>query len=157
MKSVIEHVCPGCEQVLGRTRHTRATVGRPFDECPRCHVFVSRAPYNEWALMSSADKAGILGLQGCVALSLGLAPAAIAGVVGLLARRELDTLTLLIVAGIGLLVALTSWMARLTSTLRRSRRRMTDPMFQARLVQFAIQDERARAALAGTAQQREPV
>ena len=47
MRRVVEHRCPECDHLVSSTSRTRATVGRPFEECARCGAYVARTPYEE--------------------------------------------------------------------------------------------------------------
>jgi len=137
MRRVLEHRCPECDHLVSSTTRTRATVGRPFDECARCGAYVARTPYEEWALMKRSTRARILLSSLALAVALGLAPGAALAASALLAQRPLQDA--FAVAAIGLLVALGLWIAWLARALGPSRRRLRDPWYQAKLAQFAIQ------------------
>lgn len=130
----IDLSCPSCEQVLGRVR-PRLAVGRPFEECPKCRTLVERPASKEWDLLGPGEKLYWLVDRSLPFLAIGLVP-------GLaywaLAFREgsgdLRVLVALLAAG-PLLVALFP-LPSATSAIRRSRRRMADPMYRARLVEF---------------------
>jgi hypothetical protein len=137
MRRVVEHRCPECDHLVSSTNRTRATVGRPFEECSRCGTYVARTPYEEWALMKRSTRARILLSSAVLAIALGLAPGAALAASAWLAHRPLQDA--LAVAAIGLTVALGLWIAWLARALGPSRRRLRDPWYQAKLAQFAIQ------------------
>jgi hypothetical protein len=137
MRHVLEHRCPECDHLVSSTHRTRATVGRPFEECSRCGAYVARTPYEEWALMKRSTRARILLSSALLAMILGLAPGAALAASALLAKRPLQDA--LAVAAIGLVIALGLWIAWLARSLGPSRRRLRDPWYQAKLAQFAIQ------------------
>jgi endogenous inhibitor of DNA gyrase (YacG/DUF329 family) len=149
MAQYVEHRCPSCDRTVGRTRRTKATVGRPYEECPDCGTYVPRRPYDEWALMSSRTRARVLFGNAALCLAAGLVPVLVAGVV-VTVTPEYDPLrTIALVAGCALLLALAFWAIGMGRVLARSQRRMSDPWYRAKLVQFAIQEERRGAQAAG--------
>jgi hypothetical protein len=148
VKHYFEHRCSNCGWVAGRTTRKRAAIGRSFEECSSCGTFVPRTPFDEWALMGTRTRLGVLCADGAIVLALGLTPAALAGVGALLSERAAQPRTLLILAGAGLVLSLGAWMGRMSHTLNRSRRRMSDPWYRAKLAQFAIQEERLRSSFA---------
>lgn len=130
----VELSCPSCSQVLGRFR-ARLAVGRPFEECPKCRTLVGRPSSKEWDLLGPGEKLYWLVDRSMPFLVFGLVPGL---VYWALAFREgqgdLRVLVALLSAG-PLLVALFP-LPGATSEIRRSRRRMADPMYRARLVEF---------------------
>ena len=137
MGRLVEHRCPECDHLVSSTSRTRATVGRPFEECARCGAYVARTPYEEWALMKRSTRARILLSSAVLAIALGLAPGAALAASAWVAKRPLHDA--FAVAAIGLAVALGLWIAWLARSLGPSKRRLRDPWYQAKLAQFAIQ------------------
>jgi hypothetical protein len=134
---VLEHRCPDCDHVVSSTRRTRATVGRPFEECARCGAYVARVPYEEWALMKPTTRTRIVLSSAGLALVLGLAPGGALAAAAFYAKRDLREA--IVVGAIGLAVALSLWVTWLARQVGPSRRRLRDPWYQAKLAQFAIQ------------------
>ncbi len=117
------------------------TVGMPFETCAACGVPVPRPPRNEWSLMSSGDKSRLVGTAFARALSIGLLPALAYGLslfVGSTAPNA--TRTVLVLGGVGSALACGVVIARLAKDVGRSRRRMSDPMYLARLAEYGMAD-----------------
>lgn len=136
-RAVLEHRCPDCGHVVSSTRRTRATVGRPFEECTRCGAYVARVPYEEWALMKRTTRTRIVLSSAVLALVLGLAPGGALAAAAHVAGRDLRDA--IVVAAIGFTVAFSLWVTWLARQVGPSRRRLRDPWYQAKLAQFAIQ------------------
>ncbi len=135
MASAIELCCPRCSQVLGRSRRARIDVGRPFEECPRCRVFVERPRCTEWDLLGAGEKAAFLADRLAPFLVLGLVPALAGYALGL--RSGAPDLRLVLGLFLGGLFVLGFFpVANVLHTVRRSRSRMSDPMYRARLVEY---------------------
>ena len=143
----VEHRCQRCDLVVGTARRDRPAIGRPFAECPRCGAYVSRAPFEEWALMGPGTRLGLVASQGTLAFAVGLIPAVALGLAGLVRQGGTgDRLTLVAVAGLGIAAAVAVWLALLSRHVRRSQRRMGDPMYRAKLAEFGMQSSAAVAA-----------
>jgi hypothetical protein len=131
-----EFQCPSCETVLGRTARVHVSVGRPFEECPRCRALAARPATNEWDLLGPGEKAYWLADRVAPFFVLGLVPA-----LGywMFAFREgsgeLPMLVALLCAG-PILAGMLPLSTALQS-IRRSRGRMADPMYRARLIEFS--------------------
>ena len=136
--------CPTCAADERRTRPKRPSIGQPFAECPRCGRFQSRAPNDEWAMMSPGTRVSLVVNGGLPFLALGLLPAIGYGIYAIVTRRASETDLLLAVAVLGLLVSTLTFAFRLSRAVAASRRRMSDPMYQARLVKFGIAKERSK-------------
>lgn len=138
MARIVEHRCASCGTLAGTARRRRPGVGAPFCVCPQCGAYVQRRPYDEWALMGARARlellAGGIGSAG----ALGLLPALGYALLCIARGRPAPPEELAIGAAAGFLVAVSVWGARFAAALRRSRRRMADPMYQARLVEFGM-------------------
>ncbi len=138
MSPIVEHRCQACGTLVAESRRTRPAIGPPFKSCPGCGGIVPRPPYQEWVFLGAVERLTCVGLPAGIAIALGLLPALVYGAVGLALPRGRDPVWLLLVAVAGLVVALAIWSTRLTRDVRRSRRRMADPMYRAKLVEFEI-------------------
>lgn len=118
-------------------------MGPPYLQCPSCGGYVARPPFDEWAMMGPATRAGLLLNGGALFVALGLVPAVAYGLLVIASGGSSDLLALLVVAGAGLALSLGGWALRTSAVVRSSNRRMADPMYRARLIEFA------RASAAG--------
>ena len=132
---LVELRCPDCSDVLARLRSVRLSVGRPFEECPKCRTLVGRPSSNEWDLLGLRGKAYWIVDRLFPFVVLGFAPAAAYWAL-VLRHGSGDDRMLLALLGAGplLITSFPLWAAR--HVIRRSRARMTDPMYRARLVEF---------------------
>lgn len=110
-----EHRCESCGEVVGSSRRTHPASGRPFSERPKYSA--SRAAF---------------------ALALGLLPALVFALGAIGSGHGVGRLTLLSCASVGLVVGAGVWLARLMGEVRRSRKRVADPMYRARLMEFEM-------------------
>ena len=134
MESASEERCPACGTTCEHRRRVLVPVGRPFVECPGCRGFVDRPPYREWSGMPAPARLRLL-LGGCfVATAL----AAALTLVFSLLRTERTVESILATGLVLLAVALSSWGLVLSSAIQRSNRRMSDPMYRARLAEFEM-------------------
>lgn len=140
----IEHRCLACGHLAARSR-ARLAIGAPFERCSACGGFVVRPLHDEWGLMSPRARLAFLAPGAARALALGLAPALVWGLFVLARGGERDPLALLLLAALGAGVALGVWLGRVASAVRRSRRRLADPMLRARLVEFGLASRGAAA------------
>lgn len=135
MAPAIELRCPDCAEVLALCSRLRSTVGRPFEECPKCRAFVGRPSTNEWDLLKSGGRALWIAELVAPFLALGLVPAlaywALAFRDG---KGNLSILVALLFAGPA--VVLVMPLSHALRAIRRSRARMADPMYRARLIEF---------------------
>jgi hypothetical protein len=134
-----EHRCSSCGAVVGGTTRVRPTIGSPFTECTSCGGFAPRPPYDEWAGMSPSVKLGFIGRALTRSLVVGLAPALLYGLFAIVTARGSDRLWLLALAAGGVLIAATVWASLLAQEIRRSSKRLADPMYSAKLVEYGIQ------------------
>lgn len=143
----VEHRCPACDVVVGTARRDRPAIGRPFAECPRCGGFVSRAPYEEWALMKPGTRLAFVASKGTFALALGLLPALALGLFAAFGGGEsIERMTLVAVAVLGAVASAVVRFALLSREVRRSQSRMADPMYRAKLAEFGMRTSGAGGA-----------
>jgi hypothetical protein len=136
MARYVEIRCPSCVTVIGRFRRARLAVGQPFEACPKCRTYVTRPATNEWDLLGPGEKLYWLVEQGAPFLAFGLLPAlAYWTVTSRAGSGDLRLLLALLVAGPVLVLFFP--LAGALHTIRRSRARMADPMYRARMVEFA--------------------
>ena len=126
--------CPHCGSTLAGAEG-RAVVGRPLSECASCGGVVVRRGAGEWALLGAGQKLDFVVRHAALAAVTGL----VAPLIHLAATRFLEVpwrpFDAAISLAAGWLVA-GGWMAsRLLAAIRRSQRRMRDPMYLAKLVQ----------------------
>jgi len=134
MPAKVELSCPDCQSVLARVRRVRLAVGRPFEECPRCRTLVARPATNEWDLLEGHRKATWLLDRTVPLVLLALAPA---GAYWWTSMRpgSGDVRVLAALVALGLALTLLG-LGPTRSAIRRSRARMSDPMYRARLLEF---------------------
>jgi len=144
MARLVELRCTSCDSFLSRIRSTGMVIGSPFQECPRCGAFVERNRCREWDLFDVAAKTGyFLGSLGAW-LALGLLP----GLIYLLVRgRDFDPRWLALALVAGPLFAAAIPALGLAQRVRRSRARMSDPMYRAKLLEFGRRAARERASV----------
>ena len=131
--------CPACAVPVGRVRR-RLTVGSPFEECPKCRALVGRPSTKEWDLLRAGEKLGWFVDRAAPFLVLGIAPGlAYPWLVSPEEHADPWILIALLCAGPLLLGSIA--LSGTQRIIRRSRSRMADPMYRARLVEF----ERRRA------------
>ncbi len=139
----IELRCPACAAPAGRMRRVRAAIGAPFERCAACGTFVSRAPFQEWDLWRAGARAAYLFEKGAFALALGSLPGLAYLLTATVRRQALDLGVALALFGGGALLAAFISGSALASAVRRSRARMSDPMYRARMVEFGRRDASA--------------
>lgn len=138
MAGIVEHRCATCGNLAGTAPRRRASVGIPFCVCARCGAYVTREPYDEWALMRPGKKLELLGGGLAFSGALGLLPALGYACYSMLRGASFRADVLALLAGSGFALAVAVWGVRLARLVRRSRRRMSDPMYQAQLVEFSM-------------------
>jgi len=111
------------------------SVGSPFQECSKCRTQVSRPSTNEWALLGSGEKTYWLCDRIAPFLLLGLAPA-LAYWALVIRDGTGDTRVLIALLSGGPLLLLFFPLSGALHAIRRSRARMADPMYRARLIEF---------------------
>jgi len=135
-----EYRCPACHALLGSTTRRAVTIGAPFVECG-CGTYAPRPPFSEWDMLDSRAKVNVLG-RGAVWLLSGMIPGLLYALGSILLDRSYSILGFLGAVGAGALLATAAWSTRLLGEIRRSRRRMGDPMYRAKLVEFGTQSRR---------------
>ncbi len=134
----VEHRCPQCQTVVGRSRVTRTPIGKPFVVCWTCEAFVPCGPFNEWGFLDPPTKLRYLATVGLQAFVFGVIPGLLYGVGDVVLRGDYDMRIFLIVLGAGLLVIAGLRFLEFSWHVRRSQRRVADPMYRAKLVEFGI-------------------
>ena len=126
--------CPRCGSPLGASSG-RSSIDGPLQPCPRCGGIVLRDGSNEWDLLGSGKKTAIVARRAFAALTIGLiGPLAYLGA-AVSSGRDWQPRYALLSLAIGWVLA-GSWQASsLLARIRRSRRRMGDPMYLAKLVE----------------------
>ena len=132
----LEHRCPKCQAVVGRSRITRTPIGKPFVVCSTCDTFVPCEPFNEWDFLDGNAKARLLMVVGLQTLVFGVIPALLYGVADVALRGDYDVRILLLALAAGLLGVALVRGAAFSAQVARSRRRVADPMYRAKLVEF---------------------
>ena len=129
--------CPHCGAEQPGARGARPPIGPPFSVCTGCSEFISRPLFNEWALLSLSTQLGQLALAGVRIFVFGTVPAVLYAGFMLSAGEAVDPGAATLVVALGVTAA-GAWVGfRSVDEITRSRRRMTDPMYLARLAEFA--------------------
>ena len=136
---LIEHRCPGCQALLGSSKRRPVHIGVPFLECTRCGSFVQRQAHHEWDMLPPATKLRYVGKTGFVWFLAGAIPGLLYGITAMVFFGGFHPLALLISVTVGAVLALALWLGLVSKEVHRSRRRMGDPMYQAKLVEFGIE------------------
>ena len=132
----IELRCPSCGAPAGRVRRARVAIGSPVERCAGCGGFVSRSPCQEWDLLGPAARASFLGEKAARTLAFGALPGIAYLLVATVRNQPLDHWKLLAFFAGGILVAGFVTVSGISQAVRRSKRRMNDPMYRARLVEY---------------------
>jgi len=136
MDVAVDLGCSGCSEVAARFRRVRLAIGRPFEECPKCRTLVGRPATNEWDLLRPVEKASWLASRVVPFLLAGFLPGAAYWAFAFRSGGG-DRLTLLVLlCAVPTLLVLFSLTGGVRA-IRRSRTRMADPMYRARLIQFS--------------------
>lgn len=80
--------------------------------------------------------------RGMIWILTGTIPGLLFALVATVLQRSYDFLSFLVVVGVGALLSGGTWAALLSQEIRRSRRRMGDPMYRAKLVDFGTRASR---------------
>ncbi len=136
MPRYVELRCASCGALVGHVPDVRVAIGSPFQDCPGCGALVSRAPMNEWDFLAVGARARYGFERAAWSLALALLPALLYLVGARLLGRATDPWILgaalaLGLFGLGIHPALQGM-----RSVRRSRRRLADPMYRAKLMQF---------------------
>ncbi len=145
--SAAERACPLCGDGSAGGAPRRPTIGPPFSQCWRCGGQVEKNGVNEWDMHPRTARWAIAARRGRFALAAGLVPLVVYAGLILSGPRTWDGRTALLVLGGGWLAAGLWEAVRLSTEISSSRRRMSDPMYRAKLVQHGI--AASRAALEG--------
>jgi len=129
--------CPRCQVERQELGLTRPPVGPPFEHCPACGELTARPGYNEWALLGPSVRLGHLLRRTLRAASFGVLPVLLYLGFNLSGGLAVDLLVVLALSALGLGAAGTWVVTRTAGEIARSRRRMTDPMYLAKLAKFA--------------------
>jgi hypothetical protein len=129
--------CPHCGAERPELAPRRPPIGPPFEECTACGRFIPRPTFNEWALHRTSVRLGLLSRAALRVLLFGALPVLFYAGFNLSGGSPVDPLTALVAAVLGLGAA-AAWVSTSTvGQINRSRRRMTDPMYLAKLAEFA--------------------
>src|SRR5262245_305365 len=142
-----ERNCPLCGDGSAGSAARRPTIGPPFSQCWRCGGQVEKSGVHEWDMHTRAASWAIAARRGRFALAAGIMPALVYAGLTLTGPRSFDARTALLFLGAGWLAAGVFEAARLSMEIGASRRRMSDPMYRAKLVQHGI--AASRSALEG--------
>jgi hypothetical protein len=139
----VQDVCPDCGEPI-RVAPGRHAIDKPFFEGLGCGAFVARPGANEWDLLPRTQRLRHVTRATAVALVtgvvFGLAYLAFAFGQGAGWRpREA-----LVFVGAGAAVGGFAVGSRLLSAIQRSRRRLDDPMYRARLIEFEMETATTR-------------
>lgn len=137
--------CPRCGASVRRPP-SAPSIGKPFHTC-ECGALVGRAGANEWDLLRPRAKLAFLGRRFGFAAAAGLVPIVVRLVAAQVGGTPASALEALVWLAAGEVAALAWEGSRLSSAIGRSRRRMSDPMYRARLVEYELST--SDAALAG--------
>jgi len=138
-----------CQQCVARPAPVigrRVTPGKPFDECPSCGARVATGPFSEWDTMPASLKFNniVNGLRW--ALLIGLLSGSVYTLWAMIIGDGASRLSVAIAFSLGFVVS-GSWRGVwLVEAIQRSRRRMSDPMYTARLVKFELERLGAQGA-----------
>lgn len=128
--------CPHCRAERPDPGRARPPIGPPFEKCAGCGELISRPSFNEWALLSPSVRLGHLSRAALRTLLFGVVPVLFYVGFNVSGGIEVDRLAAVIAAGLGLAAA-GAWVFTGTAgEISRSHRRMTDPMYLARLAEF---------------------
>ena len=141
--SAAERPCSLCGDGSAGAAARRLSIGPPFSQCWRCGGQIEKSGVHEWDMHSRAARWTIASRRIRFALAAGLVPALVYAGLALAGPRTLDPRTALLFLGAGWLAAGLWEGARLSMEISASRRRMSDPMYRAKLVQHGIAASRA--------------
>ena len=129
--------CPQCGAPLAATQGV-PRIEKPFDQCASCGAFVACLGANEWELLRLGEKTGHIARHAFRAVAFGLVPAVVQLLVTVVGGEGWQATETLVWLAAGLVGAGAIEGARLGSRIQRSRRRMSDPMYLARLVKYEL-------------------
>jgi hypothetical protein len=134
---------PRAEGARAPAAERRARIGRPFEACWRCGRRVERQGTNEWVLFPRPVRWSIAARHLGAALAFGGVPPLLHASLCLLEGRRWEARDALLFLALGWLLAGLIEAARLLLAIDASRRRMSDPMYRATLMQQGIAASRA--------------
>lgn len=130
--------CPDCGEPI-RVAPGRHAIDKPFFECLGCGAFVPRPGANEWDLLPRAERLRHVTRATGLALATGVVfgCAYLAFALGQGRGWQLAEAVVFVAAG----AAVGGFAAgsRLLTAIQRSRRRLGDPMYRARLIEFEME------------------
>jgi hypothetical protein len=129
--------CPRCGARLP-VAPRGPSIGKPFAQCAGCEALVAREGAHEWDLLPAAARLAHLGRAAGRALAAGLGAAAAQAAGALGTGSGWRPGTTLAWLGAGLALGALVEGTRLTRAIRRSRRRLSDPMYRAKLVEHEL-------------------
>jgi hypothetical protein len=127
--------CHACGAALGRARAARIRVAPPFEECPRCRALIESPGAREWSVLPPVQRLGWLGSRLAPWATVLALPALAYGALGFHGQPG-ELRTLLGLSACAALLFLALPVPATLRIIRRSRIRMADPMYCARLVEF---------------------
>ena len=137
LEAVAVRGCPKCGTPL-RVGSVRPSIDEPLEQCAACGSVVVRQGVNEWDLLKPGQKAGHLARHAVGALIVGMALALVPLTAVLGTGRSWGPGDALLWLAGGWILAGIWESSRLAARIRRSRRRMGDPMYLAKLVEYEI-------------------
>lgn len=129
--------CPQCAALLEQARRSRAGIGKPFEECSACGDYVPMQGTDEWELMPVTSRLRCLVHTVVTTLMLAIFPGLAYALYTVAADIELRVQLVLGWCAFGLAGAAYLRGTSLSTAIRRSRGRLEDPMYRARLIEFA--------------------
>ena len=113
-------------------------IGRPLEECAACGDVVLRSGTTEWELLRASQRLDLIARRGLVALAIGLAAPVLYWAATRAQGIAWQPLHAALCLAVGWAIAGTWQGSRLAAAIRRSRRRMSDPMYLAMLMQHQL-------------------
>jgi hypothetical protein len=129
--------CPDCGEPI-RVAAGRRAIDKPFFECLGCGAFVPRPGANEWDLLPRGERARHVTRATAIALATGVAFGLAYVAFALGQGRGWQPAEALVFVGAGVAVGGFAVGSRLVAAIQRSRRRLGDPMYRARLIEFEM-------------------
>jgi hypothetical protein len=129
--------CPHCGSPL-HVASGRPSIHEPLGQCANCGGLVIRQGTNEWDLMKGGQRVAHLVRHAFLALTMGLALPLLYLAVEVGSGRSWQLRYALLSLGAGWILAGAWQGSRLAAKIQRSRRRMGDPMYLAKLVEYEM-------------------
>ena len=134
MATPIEHRCTSCGALANAIRPPLLPIGPPFADCPACKGLVERRPFEEWSGISPRTKLRILSGGGIIATAGAAIPVLAYSLIAKETSKEGWIAFLLICMA----ATWSLWILTLSNAIKRSNRRMSDPMYRAKLAELEI-------------------